>query len=494
MTSKYFGTDGIRGPANGRVLNPVNIVRVGQAAGQVLRAKSPHTRPTVVIGKDTRLSGYMIESALQAGFTSVGFTCLLVGPLPTPAVAMLTRSLRADAGVMITASHNPYEDNGIKIFGPDGIKLGNGTVTATEALMDNPEQIKLVSADDIGKALRVEDAVGRYAEFVKTTIPRDLNLNGLKLVIDCANGAAYKIAPKIFWELGAQVFRIGCDPDGYNINHEVGATAPATLAGCVKKHKANLGIALDGDADRLILVDENGDILDGDHILAAMATQGRADGTLTGGGVVSTVMSNMGFEHYLKTIGLNLHRTPVGDHHVESAMREHGYNLGGENSGHLIFKDYATTGDGTLAALQVLNYLARGAANGAEGRTRDDVHEGQGGEAPLSRRPHAGEGQHPRPSSGKFLPASSLQSLFKKWPQKMENIRLPEGTDAAKILDSDAVQKAIRDADKNLEGKGRTLVRKSGTESLIRVMVEAETETAMQANLQSISDAVKAAV
>jgi phosphoglucosamine mutase len=481
MTSKYFGTDGIRGPANGRVLNPVNIARIGQAAGQVLRAKSPHTRPTVVIGKDTRLSGYMIESALQAGFTSVGFTCLLVGPLPTPAVAMLTRSLRADCGVMITASHNLYEDNGIKLFGPDGIKLGNGTVTAIENLMDNPDQINAVGPDDIGKALRVEDAVGRYSEFIKTTVPRDLTLNGLKLVVDCAHGAAYKIAPKIFWELGATVIRLGCDPDGYNINREVGATAPATLAGCVKKHKADLGIALDGDADRLILVDENGDILDGDHILAAMAKQGQQDATLTGGGIVSTVMSNMGFEAYLKTLGLKLHRTPVGDHHVELAMREHGYNLGGENSGHLIFKDFTTTGDGTLAALQVLNYLSRGAANG-----------GQGGEAPLRHSRHSREGGNPGATG--FLPASSLQHLFKKWPQKLENIKLPEGTDAAKVLDSDAVQKAIREADEDLKGKGRTLVRKSGTEPLIRVMVEAETEQQMQSNLDSISNAVRATV
>ncbi|HEX2858711.1 MAG TPA: phosphoglucosamine mutase [Alphaproteobacteria bacterium] len=451
--SKYFGTDGIRGPANGKILNPVNIVRVGQAAGQVLRAKSPHARPTVVIGKDTRLSGYMIESALQAGFTSVGFTCLLVGPLPTPAVALLTRSLRADCGVMITASHNLYQDNGIKLFGPDGIKLGNGTVTAIEDLMDNPEKITHVSPDDIGKALRVEDAVGRYSEFIKTTVARDFNLNGLKLVVDCAHGAAYKIAPKIFWELGAQVVRMGAEPDGYNINAEVGATSPQALAAQVKKHKAHIGIALDGDADRLMLVDETGAVLDGDNMLAAMATHGQAQGTLQGGGVVATVMSNMGFEKYLNSLGLKLHRTPVGDHHVEAAMREGNFNLGGETSGHLIFRDYATTGDGTLAALQVLSYLR---------------------------------------SQNK--PASSLRKLFTPWPQHMENIRLPEGTDAARVLNSDAVQAAIKQADANLTGKGRTLVRKSGTEPLIRVMVEAETEAQMQAELASITAAVKAAV
>jgi phosphoglucosamine mutase len=453
MHTKYFGTDGIRGPANGKVLNPATVVRVGQAAGQVLRGKSSHAKPTVVIGKDTRLSGYMIESALEAGFTGVGFTCLLLGPLPTPAVAMLTRSLRADVGVMITASHNPYQDNGIKLFGPDGVKLGNGTVTAMEELIDNPDRIVAVKPDDIGKAVRVEDAVGRYMEFIKTTVPRELSLHGLRVVVDCAHGAAYKIAPKIFWELGAQVLRLGCEPDGFNINREVGATAPEALSRAVLAHGAHLGIALDGDGDRVILVDEKGQTIDGDHMMAAMAAAWQAQGRLQGGGVVATVMANMGYERYLQSLGLSLVRTPVGDHYVEAAMRDGGYNLGGETSGHLIFRDYATTGDGILAALQVLAYLRQ-------------------------------QGQ----------PASSLRALFAPWPQRLENIKLPEGSDAAQILDSDAVQAAIRQAEKKLDGHGRVLVRKSGTEPLIRVMVEAESEAAMEAELTGISRAVQAAV
>jgi len=454
---KYFGTDGIRGEANGEVLRPEVVVRIGQAAGVVVRRKSTEFRhkgkPTVVIGKDTRLSGYMIEAALQAGFTSVGFTCLLLGPLPTPAVAMLTRSLRADLGVMITASHNPYSDNGIKMFTPDGIKLNGGYVEEIEELIDNPDRIPLVGADHIGKAVRVEDAVGRYMEFVKTSVPQSLRFDGIKVVVDCAHGASYKIAPRIFWELGAQVIRIGSEPDGFNINREVGATSPAALGRAVVQHGAQLGVALDGDADRLILVDEKGDVLDGDLIIAAMAQYLKAQGKLRGGGVVATVMSNMGFERFIEAMNLKLVRTPVGDHHVEAAMREGDFNLGGEQSGHLIFRDYATTGDGILAALQVLAYL----------KERD-------------------------------LQASQLRGLYTPWPQKMENIKLPADSDAAAVLASKGVQGAIKAAEEAMGEAGRVLVRKSGTEPLIRVMVEAEDEAAMQAHLAAIKESVEKAV
>lgn len=453
MDTKYFGTDGIRGTANGAVLRPDVIVRIGQAAGVAMGRKAKHARPTVLIGKDTRLSGYMIESALEAGFTSVGFTCLLVGPMPTPAVAMLTRSLRADAGVMITASHNPYDDNGIKIFGADGVKIGRGLVEEIEQLMDNPESIPLAHADTIGKAVRVEDAVGRYIEFIKTTVPRELNLQGLRLVVDCANGAAYKIAPRIFWELGAQVIRIGTEPDGFNINRNIGATAPETLSKAVRMHGANMGIALDGDADRLIICDEKGAVIDGDCVIAAMGQHFLRQGRLTGGGVVSTVMANMGMQRFVEGLGLKLVRTPVGDHYVESAMREGGYNVGGESSGHLIFRDYATTGDGILAALQVLAYLR-------------DV--------------------------GK--PASSLKSLYQAWPLKLENVRLPAGSNAGAVLVSDAVQDVIQAAERELGERGRVLVRKSGTEPVIRVMVEAEDEALMLSQLGRISESVRSAV
>lgn len=456
-SGKYFGTDGIRGEANGDILRPDMLVRIGQAAGYVVGKKTTKPahagKPTVVIGKDTRLSGYMIESALEAGFTSMGFTCLLLGPLPTPAVAMLTRSLRADLGVMITASHNPYADNGIKMFTPDGIKLNGGYVEQIEELMDHPERIPLVGPDHIGKAVRVEDAVGRYIEFVKTSVAPGLRFEGMKIVIDCANGAAYKIAPRIFWELGAQVVRVGVEPDGFNINKDVGATSPAALGRAVVEHKAQLGIALDGDADRLILVDEKGDVLDGDLIIAAMAQYLKIQGKLRGGGVVATVMSNMGMQRFLEGLGLTLKRTPVGDHHVESAMREGGYNLGGEQSGHLIFRDFATTGDGILAALQMMAFLMERGGN-----------------------------------------ASELRTLYAPWPQKMENVRLPAGTDAGKVLESKPVQESIKAAETSMGEAGRVLVRKSGTEPLIRVMVEAEDEAVMKRELATIRAAVEAAV
>lgn len=452
--TRYFGTDGIRTEANTGVLRPEMLVRIGQAAGQVIGKKCGHTKPTVVIGKDTRLSGYMIESALEAGFTSVGFTSLLLGPLPTPAVAMLTRSLRADLGVMITASHNPYFDNGIKMFTPDGIKLNGHFIEEIEHLIDNPEHITPVHADAIGKAVRVEDAVGRYIEFVKTSVPTNLRFDGLKVVIDCAHGAAYKIAPRIFWELGAQVVRLGCEPDGLNINKEVGATHTAALAKAVVHHKAHIGLALDGDADRLILVDEHGHALDGDLILAAMAQNLKSKGKLQGGAVVATVMSNMGFQKFIESMNLDLIRTPVGDHYVESAMRERGCNLGGEQSGHLIFRDFATTGDGILAALQVLSYL-------------QEIGDGQG------------------------VPASMLRKFYTPWPQVLENIKLPPHVKASDILEQADVQSAITKAEKELGENGRVLVRKSGTEPLIRVMVEARTESAMTAACTAICTAVR---
>lgn len=456
--AKYFGTDGIRGPANGPVLRPDVLVRIGQAAGQVVaermaRQSQGGHAPTVVIGKDTRLSGYMIESALQSGFNSVGFATLLLGPLPTPAVSLLTRSLRADVGVMITASHNPYEDNGIKLFGADGVKLNGDYVSAIEELIENPERIRHAAPAQVGRALRVEDAVGRYMEYIKTTVPRTFNLHGMKIVVDSANGAAYKIAPRILWELGAQVFKLGSEPDGTNINRNVGATAPDALAKAVVHHNADIGLALDGDGDRLILVDETGKVVDGDCIIAAMAAHLHKQGRLQGGGVVATVMSNMGFQRFVEGMGLQLVRTPVGDHHVESAMREGGYNVGGEQSGHLIFRDYMTTGDGLLAALQVLAYLR-----------------------------------------GDELKASALSSLYQPWPQTLENIKLPEGSDAKIVLESDKVQSAIVAAEKALGKKGRVLVRKSGTEPLIRVMVEAEVEADMAREVAAISGAVRAAV
>lgn len=456
-SGKYFGTDGIRGEANSGALRPDMLIRIAQAAGHVVGKKTDKPahagKPTVVIGKDTRLSGYMIESALEAGFTSVGFTCLLLGPLPTPAVAMLTRSLRADLGVMITASHNPYADNGIKMFTPDGIKLNGGYVEQIEELIDHPERIPLVGPDHIGKAVRVEDAVGRYIEFVKTSVASGLRFDGLKIVIDCANGAAYKIAPRIFWELGAQVIRLGVEPDGFNINKDVGATSPAALGKAVLQHGAQLGIALDGDADRLILVDEKGEVLDGDLIIAAMTQYLKAQGKLRGGGVVATVMSNMGMQRFIESMGLELVRTPVGDHHVEKAMREGGYNLGGEQSGHLIFRDFATTGDGILAALQLLAFLKE-----------------RGGYA------------------------SELRKLYTPWPQKMENVRLPVGANAGKVLDSSAVQDSIKAAESAMGEAGRVLVRKSGTEPLIRVMVEAQDQEVMQRELANIRSVVEAAV
>lgn len=449
MSTKYFGTDGLRAEANSPGLTPDLVMKVAQAAAQVMSKNIPHNRPTVVIGKDTRLSGYMIEAALQAGFTSMGFYCLLVGPLPTPAVSMLARSLRADLGVMITASHNPYQDNGIKIFTPSGVKICQEKVLEIEALVDTPEKFQLAPADKIGKAVRIEDAVGRYIEFCKTTLPKDFNLQGLRVVVDCAHGASYKIAPKMFWELGAQVIRIGTDPDGFNINRGCGATDVDSLRLEVAQHGADMGIALDGDGDRLILVDEKGEEIDGDHILASMATYLHEQGQLAGSGVVSTVMANMGLEKYLETLGLHLVRTPVGDHHVEATMRTEGYNLGGESSGHLIFRDYATTGDGILAALQILALLRQ------EGRK-----------------------------------ASSLRKLFTPYPMTLENVRLSDEYDAGEIVASKAVQKSVQQAEKSLGKQGRVLVRKSGTEPLIRVMVEAETEEMVAAQVTAITEAI----
>jgi len=449
---KYFGTDGIRGEANGSVLTPDLIMRIAQATAQVMGQKSPHNRPTVVIGKDTRLSGYMIESALEAGFTSAGFYCLLVGPLPTPAVAMLTNSLRADVGVMITASHNPFADNGIKIFTSEGVKLCQKKVDEIETLIDNPKSIKLASSDKIGKAVRIEDAVGRYMESCKTSVPKDFYLRDKRIVVDCANGAAYKIAPKIFWELGAQVIRMGVDPDGYNINRNVGATAPEAMCRAVQSHGASMGIALDGDADRLIMCDENGHVIDGDHILAAIALDMKAKGTLAHNTVVSTIMANMGLDKFLSDNGIKLIRTAVGDHNVEREMRENGYMLGGEPSGHLIFRDFANTGDGILAALQVAAYLQE-----------------------------------------KGQPASSLRKFFTPFPMELTNIRLGDGANAQAIVEDEKLQTAVEKANKNLGDSGRVFIRKSGTEPLIRITVEAEKEEDVATYTQELSDLVNSA-
>jgi phosphoglucosamine mutase len=430
MTRKYFGTDGIRGRANSEKMSPETALRVGLAAGlQFVRGAHRHQ---VIIGKDTRLSGYMLEPALVAGFTSAGMDVLLVGPLPTPAIAMLTRSMRADLGVMISASHNAYEDNGIKLFGPDGFKLSDETELEIERLMSCDLSARLASSAKLGRARRLEDAAGRYIESAKASFPRGLTLDGLKIVVDCAHGAAYRVAPTVLAELGAKVIPVGVSPDGFNINKACGSTHPAQLCATMLEHNADFGIALDGDADRVLLADESGHLIDGDQVLALIAKSWAADGRLRGGGVVATVMSNLGLERFLAGQGLGLDRTQVGDRYVVERMRETGMNIGGEQSGHMVLSDFATTGDGLVAALQVLATIM------TEGR-----------------------------------PASEVCRCFAPLPQLLRNVRYSSGQPLA----DPRVLAAVRDAEARLGTKGRLLLRPSGTERLIRVMAEGEDES-----------------
>jgi phosphoglucosamine mutase len=444
MTRKYFGTDGIRGLTNTPPMTAEVAMKVGQAAGlKFLRGSHKHR---VVIGKDTRLSGYMMESALTAGFTSVGMDVVQVGPMPTPAVAMLTRSMRADLGVMISASHNPYHDNGIKLFGPDGYKLSDADEREIEALLGT--NIALAAPAAIGRARRIDDAQGRYIHFAKSTFPEDLRLDGLKVVLDCAHGAAYKVAPLALWELGADVIPIGVAPDGFNINDHIGSTHPAALQAKVVETGAAIGIALDGDADRLIVVDEKGKIIDGDQLMALITQRWQQDGRLRGGGLVATVMSNLGLERFLKGIGLELFRAQVGDRYVLEMMRARGLNVGGEQSGHIILSDYATTGDGLVAALQVLSVLV---------------------------------------ATGK--PASEVLHLFDTLPQLLKNVRFAGGAP----LEAASVKAAIAAGEARLNGTGRLLIRKSGTEPLIRVMAEGEDIGVVTQVVDEICAAVAAA-
>ncbi|WP_429912429.1 phosphoglucosamine mutase [Glycocaulis sp.] len=429
MIKRYFGTDGVRGTTNQSVMTAETALRLGMAAAHYFKRENGR-RHTVVIGKDTRLSGYMIESALVAGFTSAGMDVFQFGPVPTPATAMLTRSLRADMGVMITASHNLYQDNGIKLFGPDGYKLDDAAELEIERMMDADTADHLVSPKLIGRAKRIDDAEARYMEIAKATLPRAMRLAGLRIVIDCANGAAYKVAPKVLWELGADVVPLHNNPNGFNINEDCGATAPQDLAENVKRYRADLGIALDGDADRVILCDERGKLVDGDQIIGLLATAWKASGQLKGDTVVTTQMSNLGLEQYLEKQKIKLQRTQVGDRYVVEAMRASGANLGGEQSGHVVLSDFATTGDGLIAALQVLSLLIE---------------------------------------SGK--PASQLLKVFTPAPQILKNVRYANG---ALPLENTRVKEAIAEGETRLNGKGRLLVRKSGTEPLIRVMAEGD--------------------
>jgi phosphoglucosamine mutase len=426
MTRKYFGTDGIRGRANG-VITPELALRVGQAAGLLFQRGDYRHR--VVIGKDTRLSGYMIESALQAGFTSVGMDVLLLGPMPTPAVAMLTRSMRCDLGVMISASHNAYEDNGIKLFGPDGFKLSDEVEREIESLMGKDLAVRLSGSADLGRAKRIESVHARYIEFAKRTLPRQIDLEGMRVVVDCANGGGYKVAPETLWELGAEVISIGVEPDGFNINREVGSTAPEALIRKVRELRADIGIALDGDADRVLIVDEKGHLVDGDQLMAVVARSWRDDGLLSKPGIVATVMSNLGLERYLAGLGLGLVRTAVGDRYVLEHMREHGYNVGGEQSGHIILSDYTTTGDGLIAALQLLAVVKR-----------------------LDK------------------PVSEVCHCFEPLPQILRNVRYGNG----QPLQKDSVVTVIELARQRLGDHGRLVIRPSGTEPVIRVMGEGD--------------------
>ncbi len=442
---KLFGTDGIRGTANANPMTADLMLKVAMAAGLVLR-RGDH-RHVVVIGKDTRLSGYMIEPALTAGFIAMGMDVVLVGPLPTPAIAMLTRSLRADLGVVISASHNPYEDNGIKLFGPDGYKLSDEIEQAIE------EQLEWAAAErapahGLGRAKRLDDAGGRYIEFVKGSFPRGLRLDGLKVVVDCANGAAYRVAPTVLWELGAEVVPIGVSPDGLNINRDCGTTTIEGTQRTVIQTGADLGLALDGDADRLLMVDERGQLLDGDQLMALIAGRWRQSGQLARGGVVATVMSNLGFERHLAAAGIGLTRTAVGDRYVVEAMRRIGSNLGGEQSGHIVLGDYSTTGDGLMAALQVLAAIVETDA-----------------------------------------PASAVCNVFTPVPQLLRNVRFGGGAP----LEAPRVKTAIAEGEGRLKGCGRLLVRKSGTEPLIRIMAEGEDETLVAAVVEEIAAAVREA-
>jgi phosphoglucosamine mutase len=446
MTRKFFGTDGIRGTANRHPMTADVALRLGQAAGrQFYRGDHRHR---VVIGKDTRLSGYMIEPALTAGFISMGMDVILVGPMPTPAVAMLTRSMRADLGVMISASHNPYEDNGIKLFDPDGRKLSDDVERVIEARMENGAAEDLVAPAKLGRAQRLDDPQGRYMEFVKATLPGSRTLSGLKVVIDCAHGAAYRVAPTVLWELGAEVVPIGVNPDGFNINRNCGSTAPQTMCEQVVAHRAHIGIALDGDADRVVIADEKGAVLDGDQLMALIAGRWQREGRLKGGGIVATVMSNLGLERYLAGLGLDLHRVAVGDRYVLEGMHSRGCNLGGEQSGHIILSDFTTTGDGLVAALQVLAHMAE---------------------------------------TGRAL--SDIGRCFEPVPQTLRNVRYSNGSP----LENPAVARAITDAEKRLAATGRLLIRPSGTEPVIRVMAEGSDQRLVAEVVDSLVGALERA-
>jgi phosphoglucosamine mutase len=443
MARKYFGTDGIRGRANG-VITPELALKVGQATGVVFR-RAGDDRHRVVIGKDTRLSGYMIETALIAGFTSVGMDVLQLGPMPTPAVAMLTRSMRADLGVMISASHNPFDDNGIKLFGPDGYKLSDEVEHRIESLIDSDMTKRLAKSRELGRAKRIDGVHDRYIEFAKRTLPRNLSLEGLRVVIDCAQGAGYRVAPAALWELGADVIAIGVEPDGFNINLDCGSTSPDALCRKVREMRGDIGIALDGDGDRVVIADEQGHLIDGDQLLAVIAESWRDDGLLTKPGIVATVMSNLGLERHLQSLQLSLVRTPVGDRYVLEHMREHGYNVGGEPSGHIILSDYTTTGDGFVAALQVLAVVKK-----------------------------------------QNKPVSQVCHRFTPLPQVLKNVRYRSG----KPLENSEVRSAIEDAEQRLNGHGRLVIRPSGTEPVIRVMGEGDDKALVEEIVDHIVDAL----
>lgn len=445
MARKYFGTDGIRGQANAYPMTPDIAMKVGMAVGLAFRRGDHRNR--VVIGKDTRLSGYMIENALVAGFTAAGMDVFLLGPIPTPAVAMLCRSLRADIGVMISASHNPYQDNGIKLFGPDGFKLSDEIELQIEKLMDEDLSGRMASAEQLGRAKRVDGDIYRYIEFAKRTLPRNISLAGLRVVVDCANGAAYKVAPAALWELGAEVVTINDKPNGTNINEDCGSTHPLGLSKKVHEVRADIGIALDGDADRVLIVDENGTVIDGDQLMAVIAESWQESGRLAGGGIVATIMSNLGLERFLGGKGLTLARTKVGDRYVVEHMREHGFNVGGEQSGHIVLSDYSTTGDGLVSALQIMACVQK-----------------------------------------LGLPVSEVCRKFEPVPQLLKNVR----TTGGKPLEDKKVKSAIEDARDRLGDNGRLVIRPSGTEPLIRVMAEGDDRKLVETVVNDIVSVISA--